>query len=80
MHRVVSVPELCFVLNCVPQERSTQRNGAGFSGAAPRWVMAFLELTSAWVGHLGGLCWPWGMVEHCSMAREQISYFTIEKD
>lgn len=46
----------------MPQERSTQRNDAGSLVLLPKWVAAFLELTSAWVGTwevcagLGGQC------------------------
>lgn len=37
-------------LTCVPLERSTQRTVAAFLVLLPRWVVAFLELSSAWVG------------------------------
>lgn len=56
----VWVPKQCFLPNCMPQERSTQRNGAG-SGAAPQAGPGAPELTGE---RLGALCWPRGAVEH----------------
>lgn len=50
------------------------------SGAAPQVGRSISGAHQCLGGHLGGLCWPQGMVEHSSTAREQISFFTTEKD